>query len=44
MLRLLAQGHSYADITAHLTLSPHTVHAHLRTIYSKIGATSRTDV
>lgn len=41
VLRLLVDGLTYARIAEHLTLSFHTVHAHLRSIYSKLGVTSR---
>ncbi len=41
VLRLLVAGLTYAEIAEHLTLSFHTVHAHLRSIYSKLGVTSR---
>jgi DNA-binding CsgD family transcriptional regulator len=41
VLRLLAQGLMDAQIAEQLVLSLHTVHAHLRTIYSKLGVTSR---
>ncbi len=41
VLRLLAKGLTDAQIAEHLVLSLHTVHAHLRTIYSKLGVTSR---
>ena len=41
VLRLLAQGLTDAQIAEQLVLSLHTVHAHLRTIYSKLGVTSR---
>jgi ATP/maltotriose-dependent transcriptional regulator MalT len=41
VLRLLAMGLADAQIAEQLVLSLHTVHAHLRTIYSKLGVTSR---
>jgi DNA-binding NarL/FixJ family response regulator len=41
VLRLLATGLTDAQIAEHLVLSLHTIHAHLRTIYSKLGVTSR---
>jgi predicted ATPase/DNA-binding CsgD family transcriptional regulator len=41
VLRLLARGLTDAQIAEHLVLSLHTIHAHLRTIYSKLGVTSR---
>jgi DNA-binding CsgD family transcriptional regulator len=41
VLRLVAMGLTDAQIAEHLVLSLHTVHAHLRTIYSKLGVTSR---
>ena len=41
VLRLLAQGLTSAQIAEHLTLSVLTVNTHVRSIYSKLGATSR---
>ena len=41
VLRLVAEGLSDADVASRLVLSPHTVRAHLRNIYSKIGVVSR---
>ena len=41
MLRLVAQGLSDAQVAEHLVISPHTVHRHLSSIYSKIAVSSR---
>jgi predicted ATPase/serine/threonine protein kinase/DNA-binding CsgD family transcriptional regulator len=41
VLCLLATGLTDAQIAEQLVLSLHTIHAHLRTIYSKLGVTSR---
>jgi DNA-binding NarL/FixJ family response regulator len=41
VLRLLVAGLTYAEIAGQLTVSFHTVHAHLRSIYGKLGVTSR---
>jgi ATP/maltotriose-dependent transcriptional regulator MalT len=41
VLRLLATGLTDAQIAEQLVLSLHIIHAHLRTIYSKLGVTSR---
>ena len=41
VLRLIAQGLTDAQIAEQLVLSLHTIHAHLRTIYSKLGVASR---
>jgi len=41
VLRLLAQGLSYAQIAETLVISPRTVNHHLTSIYSKLDVTSR---
>jgi ATP/maltotriose-dependent transcriptional regulator MalT len=41
VLRLVAQGLTNAQIAERLTLSPHTVDNHVRSILSKPGGTSR---
>ena len=41
VLDMVAQGLTDAEIAARLSLSPHTVNAHLRSVYSKLGVTSR---
>ncbi len=41
VLRLLAGGLMDAQIAEKLILSPRTVHAHISSIYSKLGVTSR---
>lgn len=42
VLRLVAGGLSSAQVAAELVVSERTVHAHLRTIYRKLGVGSRT--
>lgn len=42
VLRLVAQGHSDAEVAEHLVISPRTVNAHLTSIYRKLDVTSRT--
>ena len=37
----MAQGLSDAEVAERLVVSPRTVHAHLRTIYDKLGVGSR---
>ena len=41
VLRLIAQGRSDAQVADVLVISPRTVNAHLRSIYSKLNITSR---
>jgi len=41
ILKLLIKGLTYAEIAEEATLSFHTVHAHLRSIYGKMGVKSR---
>lgn len=41
VLRLLAEGHPDARIAQALVLSPRTVNTHLRSIYAKLGVSSR---
>ncbi len=41
VLRLVATGMTDAQVAATLILSPRTINAHLRSIYSKLGITSR---
>lgn len=41
VLQRLIKGLSIAQIGEHLNISPHTVNQHLRSIYSKLGVTSR---
>ena len=42
VLTLLAEGVSNDELAARLVLSPRTVHAHLRSIFGKLGVSSRT--
>ena len=41
VLRLLGQGLDNPTIAARLTISPHTLHRHLMSIYAKLGGASR---
>ena len=43
VLQLTASGLSDAEIASRLVVSPRTVHAHLRSIYRKLGVNSRAD-
>src|SRR5262249_37046905 len=42
VLRLLPQGWTDRQVAEHLFLSPRTVNQHLRSIYNKLGVSSRT--
>lgn len=43
VLDMLAQGKSYADVGATLGVSENTVRSHVRSIYDKLGASSKTE-
>jgi DNA-binding NarL/FixJ family response regulator len=43
VLRLVARGHSNAEIATELALSVRTVEKHVANIYTKIGARGRAD-
>lgn len=43
VLRLVAQGLSYADVGARLYISPRTVGRHLQSIYGRLGVDSRAE-
>jgi DNA-binding CsgD family transcriptional regulator len=40
VLRLIAAGHTYAEAAAKLGISVHTVAAHVKKIYRKLGVSS----
>lgn len=42
--RLICRGHSDAEIATLLTISPHTVHDHVRAVRTKLGVRSRAEV
>jgi ATP/maltotriose-dependent transcriptional regulator MalT len=44
VLRLVAQGLTNPQIAEHLIVSPHTVNAHMRSIFNKLGVSSRSAV
>ncbi len=41
VLALLERGYTYKDAAQELSLSPHTVHSHIKKVYEKLHATSR---
>ncbi len=41
VLRLVAQGLTNAQIAEHLIISPTTVNAHMRSLYSKVAVNTR---
>ncbi|HWZ90571.1 MAG TPA: LuxR C-terminal-related transcriptional regulator [Polyangiaceae bacterium] len=43
ILKLLANGHSYDDIGVALRLSVNTVRSHIRTIYERLGASTKVE-
>jgi LuxR family maltose regulon positive regulatory protein len=43
ILKLLANGHSYDDIGLALDLSVNTVRSHVRTIYERLGASTKVE-
>lgn len=43
ILTLLAAGHSYEDIGVALTLSVNTIRTHVRTLYERLGASTKVE-
>jgi DNA-binding NarL/FixJ family response regulator len=43
VLSMLAEGKSYADVGTRLGVSENTVRSHVRSIYDKLGASSKTE-
>lgn len=41
VLRLFTQGNTYEELAQHIGVSRHTVHSHVRNIYSKLQVNSR---
>jgi DNA-binding NarL/FixJ family response regulator len=41
VLRHIEQGHSYKEVGRALSISPHTVHTHIKRIYEKVQAKDR---
>lgn len=44
ILRQIEKGLSYKEVASNLYISPHTVHAHIKKIYEKVQAGSRSEV
>lgn len=44
VVELVAEGHSNPEIAARLHLSRHTIESHLKSVFSKLGVTSRTQL
>jgi DNA-binding NarL/FixJ family response regulator len=42
--RFVAEGRSNKEVAAQLFLSPRTIDSHLRSVFSKLGITSRTQL
>jgi DNA-binding NarL/FixJ family response regulator len=43
VLSMLAEGHSYSEVGASLGVSENTVRSHVRSIYEKLGVSSKTE-